>query len=100
MKIIRNILRRLQKPSPALPMGEAEKMSRRASRGHSGAISEPDHCQSCYTCEKGISPDVTVPMFREAKAKGQIPPSWFEEPESCEVCYHCEKCFSGQDGET
>lgn len=66
-------------------------------QGPSAGLPAADLCHNCYTCEAGISPDVTVPMFREAQAKGQIPPSWFSEPESCEVCYHCEKCFSGQD---
>lgn len=89
MKIIKNILRRL---NPALAPAGAKKTPLGAKEGPSTGI-----CQACFTCEKGISPDVTVPMFREAQAKGHIPPEWFEEPERCAVCYDCEKCFTGQD---
>jgi hypothetical protein len=95
MKIIGKFLkaiRRLFRTRPVFAPAIATKMPPGESYGPSTGI-----CQACFTCEKGISPDVTVPMFRKAQAEGHIPQSWFEEPDSCQVCYNCEKCFSGQD---
>jgi len=94
MKIIRNILRRL---NPTLVPAGAKKMPLGAKEGPRTGIPEADRCGNCYVCQAGISPGITVPMFREAQAKGHIPQSWFEEPDTCQVCYNCEKCFSGQD---
>ena len=94
MKIIKNILRRL---NPMLVPAGAKKTPLVARERPRTGIPEADNCGNCYVCQAGISPDVTVPMFREAQAKGHIPPEWFEEPERCAVCYDCEKCFTGQD---
>jgi hypothetical protein len=57
-----------------------------------------ENCQSCYTCEKGISPEITSEEF--AAAKGNFPKEWFthESKDRCEMCYECQSCITDQDG--
>jgi hypothetical protein len=50
-----------------------------------------EKCEVCYTCEKGILPDVTID---EAKKKGDVPAEWFVN--NCESCFSCQSCFVAQ----
>jgi hypothetical protein len=55
------------------------------------------NCESCYTCEKGVLPTVTVDEYEEAKKKGAVPQEWILGPTSCERCYTCQKCNTAQE---
>jgi uncharacterized protein len=57
-----------------------------------------EKCVKCYTCMSGVSSEVTVEMFREAQAKGELPKEWFQSSKDCDKCYECMNCFSGQAG--
>lgn len=52
-------------------------------------------CLACYTCEKGVSPEITREKFEKAKLEEKIPPEWFTSTK-CEQCYECQKCYTGQ----
>jgi len=54
---------------------------------------EAEKCHKCYTCEAGISPEITAVMFKKAKAEGSIPQEWFVN-DGCTECVTCEKGFS------
>lgn len=95
MKIIKNILRRL---NPALAPAGAKKMPEMARERPSTGIPEADNCGNCYVCQAGIIPSITVDRYREIVKDGRpVPDEWLVN--DCIRCYSCQSCYTEQGGE-